>query len=183
MGMIASMRNAATGPHCWLGNHARTYPAPLSPARTSLLYLVRVRYGPVSTAARTRSTRPIGMLGVWPAHYVRRYLRRGITDLFPATGVLSLILPAERCDCVRGTFCEQSLFFRSEEAASRWMALHPEAVLHAARGSGVSRANGRPDVAARGSCITMKERNIPLAQRAARKNIPDRHSVFHPATS
>src|SRR6266852_2132834 len=53
----------------------------------------------------------------------------GIADLLPATSVLSLILPAERCDCVRGTFCEQSLFFQSEEAASSWMALHPEAVL------------------------------------------------------
>lgn len=53
----------------------------------------------------------------------------GITDLFPETSVLSLILPTERCDCVRGTFCEQSLFFQTEEAASPWMALHPEAVL------------------------------------------------------
>lgn len=52
-----------------------------------------------------------------------------ITGLLPATSVLSLILPAERCDCVRGTFCEQSLFFHSEEAASPWMALHPDAVL------------------------------------------------------
>jgi alkylmercury lyase len=54
---------------------------------------------------------------------------RGITDLSPVTSVLSLILPTERCDCVRGTFCQQSLFFRTEEAASPWMALHPEAVL------------------------------------------------------
>ncbi len=36
----------------------------------------------------------------------------GIADLLPATSVLSLILPAERCDCVRGTFCQQSLFFQ-----------------------------------------------------------------------
>lgn len=53
----------------------------------------------------------------------------GIEDLTPTTSVLSLILPAERSDCVRGTFCQQSLFFQSEEAASLWMALHPEAVL------------------------------------------------------
>jgi len=53
----------------------------------------------------------------------------GIADLLPATSVLSLILPAQRCDCVRGTFCKQSLFFQSEEAASSWLALHPEAVL------------------------------------------------------
>lgn len=53
----------------------------------------------------------------------------GIADLLPATSVLSLILPASRCDCVRGTFCKQSLFFHSEEAASPWMALNPDAVL------------------------------------------------------
>lgn len=55
--------------------------------------------------------------------------RSGIVNLFPSTSVLSLLLPAERCDCVRGTFCKQSLFFHSEEAASPWMALHPNAVL------------------------------------------------------
>jgi alkylmercury lyase len=53
----------------------------------------------------------------------------GIADLLPATSILSLILPVTRCDCVRGTFCQQSLFFQSEEAASPWIALHPEAVL------------------------------------------------------
>jgi len=53
----------------------------------------------------------------------------GIVDLFPATSVLSFILPARRCDCVHGTFCQQSLFFQSEEDASPWMALHPEALL------------------------------------------------------
>lgn len=53
----------------------------------------------------------------------------GIANLLPATSVLSLLLPTERCDCVRGTFCKQSLFFHSEEAASPWMALRPDAVL------------------------------------------------------
>jgi alkylmercury lyase len=53
----------------------------------------------------------------------------GIMDLLPATSVLSLILPDARCDCVRGTFCQQSLFFQSEEAATPWLASHPEAVL------------------------------------------------------
>jgi alkylmercury lyase len=53
----------------------------------------------------------------------------GIADLLPATSVVSLLLPTRRCDCVRGTFCEQSLFFQSEEAALPWMALHPDAVL------------------------------------------------------
>jgi alkylmercury lyase len=53
----------------------------------------------------------------------------GITELTPATSILSLILPAGRCDCVRGTFCQQSLFFQSEEIASAWLASHPEALL------------------------------------------------------
>jgi alkylmercury lyase len=53
----------------------------------------------------------------------------GIMDLSPTTSVLSLILPTERCDCVRGTFCQQSLFFQSEERAALWMAQHPEAML------------------------------------------------------
>ncbi len=52
-----------------------------------------------------------------------------IRGLTPPTAVVSLILPAARCDCVRGTFCQQSLFFQSEEAASSWMVLHPDAVL------------------------------------------------------
>ncbi len=53
----------------------------------------------------------------------------GIANLLPTTSVLSLILPAARCDCVRGTFCQQSLFFQSEKAALPWLASHPEAVL------------------------------------------------------
>jgi alkylmercury lyase len=53
----------------------------------------------------------------------------GIENLIPAASVLSLILPTARRDCVRRTFCQQSLFFQSEEAASLWMALHPEAML------------------------------------------------------
>lgn len=54
---------------------------------------------------------------------------KSLTDLRPATSMISLIVPAARCDCVRGTFCRQSLFFQSEEAASPWLALHPEAIL------------------------------------------------------
>ena len=53
----------------------------------------------------------------------------GIADLLPTTSVLSLILPTERCDCMRGTFCQQSLFFQSKKAALPWLALHPEAIL------------------------------------------------------
>ena len=52
----------------------------------------------------------------------------GIKELTPTTSVLSLILPAVRYDCVRGTFCQQSLFFESEEVASAWLASHPGAL-------------------------------------------------------
>lgn len=53
----------------------------------------------------------------------------GIEELIPTTSALSLILPAERGDCVRGTFCRQSLFFASKQVAASWTASHPEAVL------------------------------------------------------
>lgn len=52
-----------------------------------------------------------------------------IKNLAPASSVMSLIIPAERSECVRATFCEQSLFFESEQAASTWLATHPEAIL------------------------------------------------------
>jgi alkylmercury lyase len=52
-----------------------------------------------------------------------------VKDLTPAHSVLSLIIPANHQDCVRATFCEHSLFFASEQAASRYLASHPEAVL------------------------------------------------------
>jgi len=52
-----------------------------------------------------------------------------IKNLIPANGVMSLIIPAERRDCVRASFCERSLFFWSEQAASTFLTAHPEAVL------------------------------------------------------
>ena len=52
-----------------------------------------------------------------------------VTDLTPAGSVMSLILPAERSECVRETFCYQSLFFQSEQAASPFLASHSEAIL------------------------------------------------------
>jgi len=52
-----------------------------------------------------------------------------ILDLFPAGSVMSLIVPAERGDCTRTTFCQQSLFFQSEQAAATFLAEHPEALL------------------------------------------------------
>ncbi len=52
-----------------------------------------------------------------------------VKDLTPPGSVMSLILPEQRSDCVRGTFCVQSLFFQSEQAASTWLTAHPEAFL------------------------------------------------------
>jgi len=52
-----------------------------------------------------------------------------IKKLAPASSVMSLIIPAECSECVRATFCEQSLFFESEQVASTWLAAHPEAML------------------------------------------------------
>jgi alkylmercury lyase len=52
-----------------------------------------------------------------------------IKELAPASAVLSLILPVERRECLRETFCEQSLFFQSEQAALPWLAAHPGALI------------------------------------------------------
>jgi alkylmercury lyase len=52
-----------------------------------------------------------------------------IKDLSPASGVMSLVVPAQRSDCTRATFCQQSLLFQSERAASAFLADHPEALL------------------------------------------------------
>src|SRR2546421_3441203 len=41
-----------------------------------------------------------------------------IRDLSPASGVMSLVVPTQCSDCTRATFCQQSLFFQSERAAS-----------------------------------------------------------------
>jgi alkylmercury lyase len=52
-----------------------------------------------------------------------------VLDLLPTSSVMSLIMPAERGDCTRATFCQQSLFFQSEQAASAFLADHPEVLL------------------------------------------------------
>jgi alkylmercury lyase len=53
----------------------------------------------------------------------------GIEDLTPHTSVLTLVLPEQRCDCVRETFCLQSLFFQSEQAVSTFLTSHPAAIV------------------------------------------------------
>ncbi len=52
-----------------------------------------------------------------------------VRDLTPSHSVLSLIIPANRQECIRATFCEHSLFFSTAQAASTYLASHPEAVL------------------------------------------------------
>jgi len=68
----------------------------------------------------------------------------GIEGLMPHTSVLSLVLPEQRCDCVRGTFCLQSLFFQSEQAVSTFLTSHPAAIsLSIAEAARVGRAVAR----------------------------------------
>ena len=52
-----------------------------------------------------------------------------VQDLFQASSVMSLIVPAERGDCTRATFCQQSLLFQSEQAAATFLAGHPDVLL------------------------------------------------------
>jgi len=52
-----------------------------------------------------------------------------VLDLLPTSSVMSLIVPAERGDCTRATFCQQSLFFQSEQAAATFLADHPDVLL------------------------------------------------------
>ncbi len=47
----------------------------------------------------------------------------------PEGSVMSLIVPAERGDCARATFCQRSLFFQSEQAASTFLADYPDVLL------------------------------------------------------
>jgi alkylmercury lyase len=52
-----------------------------------------------------------------------------VKELAPVSAVLSLIIPAERSECVRSTFCEQALFFQSAQAALHWLSTHSEALI------------------------------------------------------
>lgn len=52
-----------------------------------------------------------------------------IRDLMPPSSVLSLFVPESRRDCVRATFCDQSLFFASEQVAASWLSTHPGALI------------------------------------------------------
>lgn len=52
-----------------------------------------------------------------------------ILDLFPAGSVMSLIVPATRSDCTRASFCQQSLFFQSEQTAATFLADQPETLI------------------------------------------------------
>ena len=79
----------------------------------------------LSAAARVQSTCPVTGRSIsfvaTPDGHVK--------DLTQASCVMSLIIPVERRDCVRASFCERSLFFWSEQVASTFLTAHPEAVL------------------------------------------------------
>ena len=55
----------------------------------------------------------------------------GIHDLTPPMAVVSVVIPEQGriCDRGRGSFCTQSLFFRSRRDALRWQASSPTARL------------------------------------------------------
>ena len=62
------------------------------------------------------------MLSITPA---------GVQDLAPAGTVVSVVIPEQgsACNGDRGTFCAQSLFFRSRRDALTWQASSPTARL------------------------------------------------------
>src|SRR5713226_3453055 len=55
----------------------------------------------------------------------------GVHDLTPASAVVSVVIPEQgnTCDGDRGSFCNQSLFFRSRRDALMWQAASPKARL------------------------------------------------------
>jgi alkylmercury lyase len=55
----------------------------------------------------------------------------GVHDLAPAGAVVSVVIPGQgsACNGDRGTFCAQSLFFRSRRVALTWQASSPTARL------------------------------------------------------
>ena len=58
-----------------------------------------------------------------------------VLDLFPAGSVMSLIVPANRGDCTRASFFQQSLLFQSEQAAATFLADHPETLILSVEGA------------------------------------------------
>jgi alkylmercury lyase len=94
--------------YTWCALDALTYPA--------LLQVV----------ASVESSCPVSgtpvMLSITPA---------GVHDLAPAGAVVSVVIPGQgsACDGDRGSFCAQSLFFRSRREALLWQASSPTAQL------------------------------------------------------
>jgi alkylmercury lyase len=52
-----------------------------------------------------------------------------IRDLLPVGSAMSLIVPTNRSDCTRATFCQQSLFYQSRQAAAIFLAGQPETLI------------------------------------------------------
>ena len=54
-----------------------------------------------------------------------------LVDLDPPDAVMSLALPSASACChdLRGTFCYESRFFSSPDAAARWQATSPDALI------------------------------------------------------
>ncbi|MFN2545186.1 MAG: organomercurial lyase MerB [Actinomycetota bacterium] len=52
----------------------------------------------------------------------------GIERVDPATAVVSIVMPEDSCN-LRGGFCNEVHFFRSQEAAGEWFRAHPGALI------------------------------------------------------
>ena len=51
-----------------------------------------------------------------------------VTSVQPEGAVVSIVIPTD-CSAIRSSFCNEVHFFRSEEAASEWLATHPGALV------------------------------------------------------
>lgn len=51
----------------------------------------------------------------------------GISDLYPATAVISMVIPSETETCCKRNFCDQGHLFSSAKAANCWLENQPEA--------------------------------------------------------
>jgi alkylmercury lyase len=57
-----------------------------------------------------------------------------LTDLTPATAVISVVIPAGADICCRDNLCNQGHFFSTAEAASRWLGNQPGAYVLSVKG-------------------------------------------------
>ena len=57
----------------------------------------------------------------------------GIRRVEPVTAVVSIVVPKDSTSNLRGSFCSEVHFFRSEEVAHEWLSSHPGALILSVR--------------------------------------------------